>query len=774
MQKKTKNRRRLLKVVVATTITGVLAIAGLILSVIWGFWEPLPTEAQLADIRQSEASEIYDRHGELMGKYFIYDRQPVAFEDFPKHLIQALIATEDARFYEHHGIDQRSLLRVAIKSVLMGDDSAGGGSTISQQLIKNLFPRKKHGLFTMPVNKIKEAYLATQLEKIYTKEEIITLYLNTVPFGDNTFGVESAAEKFFSVKTTELTLVESAVIVGMLKASYLYNPRLFPERSLNRRNTVLTQMEKYGYLNHEERSLAIAQPLALSYQPFDHNRGLAPYFRAHLQEKINQWIDEYNSTNETALNLFTSGLQIETTLDASMQAMAEKAMQEHMTSLQAAFEKSYGGNAPWQKASIFTDALTKSKHYQKLQARTLSESQLNDSLKQKRKMELWDWNGKKVVQASTIDSIQHYLKLLNAGMISVAPRSGEVLTWVGGINYEYFQYDHVAQAKRQVGSTFKPIVYAAALENGLSPCDYIPAQAVTYSNYDNWTPTNSGDIDPEKSYAVKAALAQSINTIAVKVLEEAEVNNIIELAASLGINTTIPPVPSIALGTPEISMIEMAEAYTAFVNGGRPSTPYFLKSIRDKEGNLLASFKPEERQDQVISNQTSEMMIEMMKGTVEDGTAQRLRWKYGLKNDIAGKTGTTQNNKDGWFVALTPQLVTLTWVGADDHRIGFKTTAMGQGANSALPIYALFQQQMNQDNGFTRLNKAQFPPPSVNVSKAMNCDLEKEPGFLKKIFTNAEEPRISGLTIDTVSTEDKKPGLFKRIGGLFKKKKKNN
>jgi len=774
MKKTKSNRRKIFKWLVIVIVAGVLGLFGFILSVTQGLWEPLPTDEQLTNIRQSEATEILDRNGELLGKYFIFDRQPVTYEELPKHLIDALIATEDARFFDHNGIDQRSLVRVVVKTILMGDESSGGGSTLSQQLIKNLFPRKDHGIFSMPVSKTKESYLATRIEKLYSKEEIITLYLNTVPFGDNTFGVESAAEKFFGVKTSELSLEESAVIVGMLKASYLYNPRLFPERSKTRRNTVFDQMLRYGFLTVEEETIASAKPLTLDYKPYSHNDGTAPYLRAQLLKELKKWIEDYNTANDTDLDLFTSGLQIETTIDTEMQQMAEKAMSQHMADLQKAFEASYANRAPWLiDKSIASDAIQKTGLYQKLVTAGLNQKQIEDSINTKRKIELWDWSGNKVINASAMDSVQHYAKLLNAGMISLEPNSGAIRAWVGGINYKYFQYDHISQAKRQVGSTFKPIVYTAALENGLSPCEFISAQAVTYENYDNWTPKNSGNIDEEKSYAVKTALAQSINTIAIKVLEEAELYNIIELAEAMGIDSEIPPVPSIALGTPQISMLEMAQAYTAFVNYGKPSLPYFIKTIRDKNGQVLQTFSPQSAEEPVMSEPVRQMMIEMMKGVVTDGTATRLKWKYGLQNDIVGKTGTTQDNKDGWFVALTPRLITLSWVGADDHRIGFKSTSMGQGANSALPLFALYQQQMNASSQFDRYTTAEFPPPALKVLNALNCNTEKEAGFFKRIFSDPAKPKISALKLDTVKVEEKKPGFFKRIGNIFKRKKKN-
>ena len=775
-RRKKTNKKRWIKWIAFTGLAGLLALFGFYLSVRFEIWEPLPSEDQLANIRQSEATEVFAQNGELIGKYFIFDRQPVTYEELPEHLVNALIATEDARFYEHNGVDRRSLLRVIFKTILMGNESAGGGSTLSQQIIKNLYPRKNHGIFSMPVSKIKEAICATRLERIYSKEDIITLYLNTVPFGDNTFGVESAAEKFFGKQAKQLSLEESAVIVGMLKSPHYYNPRLFPERSLSRRNTVFAQMERYGYMMNEERQVSSRKPVKINYNSFNHNAGLAPYFRADLRKKVELWLRDYNEANGTDFNLLTSGLKIYTTLNFDMQQMAEEAYAEHLKTLQREFENSYGNAAPWLKDQrIINDALNKSPYYKKLKAQKLTDKQIQDSLNWKHPIELWDWNGSKVVEASHMDSVKHYLKFLQAGVLSMDPYSGAIRTWVGGINYEYFQYDHVGMAKRQVGSTFKPIVYAAALEKGKQPCDYYSGQQVTYANYDNWTATNSGGESYELDYAMKTALAKSINTVAVKVMEDAGISEIVDLAHSMGISSEIPYVPSIALGTAELKMTELAEAYSAFLNNGKHAKPFFINKIEDAKGNVLEKFSSQVSDEAVFSENTRQMMLEMMKGTVNEGTAQRLRWKYGLSNDIAGKTGTTQDNKDGWFVALTPRLLTVTWVGADDHRIGFRSTSMGQGANSALPIYALFQQKLNQSAELQNIATAKFSPPSTRILNKMSCTPEKEPGILKRIFVNTDKPKTTRIQIDTLSGEaQRKEGLFKKIGNIFKKKKKDN
>lgn len=767
-----KRKLRILKWALYLILLGIFAGLSFYFSVYFGLWTTLPETEQLAEIRQSEATEIYADGGELLGKFYIFDRQPISFEEIPGHMIDALIATEDARFYKHNGVDRRSLMRVIFKSILLGDESSGGGSTLSQQLIKNLFPRERYGYFTMPVNKTREAILATRLEKIYSKEEILTLYLNTVPFGDNTFGVESAAEKFFGKPCSDLTLEESAVIIGMLKASHSYNPRLFPERSKTRRDVVLSQMYRYNYLTDEELTIAKSKPLELDYKPFSHTKGTAPYFRAELQKKMRDWVADYNEQNNTSLNLFTSGLKIYTTLDYEMQKVAEEAMTEHMRALQKAFEASYGKNAPWIRSQdIIKSAISRTPHYQKLKAKGLSDKAILDSMSRPTKAELFDWDGKKVVNTTQIDSVRHYLKFLNAGLLSVNPYTGAVKTWIGGIDYEHFQYDHVRQSKRQVGSTFKPIVYAAALENGIKPCTYYSSQQVTFPKFNDWTPVNSPPVY-DQNYAMKTALSKSVNTVAVKVLNDAELPNVIKLAKSMGISSDLPQVPSLALGTAELSLLELTQAYTSFINDGKPATPYYIARIENNQGDVLAEFKPEVSETPVFSEDTRQVMLEMMKGTINEGTARRLRGKYGLRNDIAGKTGTTQDNKDGWFVAISPRLVTVSWVGSDDHRIGFRSTAMGQGANSALPLYALMLQKMNRDINFDRYTQARFVPSSINVLNMMGCAPEKKQGMIKKIFTRTDKPKPMEIKVDTTLAETKKKeGFLKR---LFKRKNKKD
>lgn len=736
------------------------------LSIYAGFWGEIPGDEDLKHLKQSEATEVFASEGELIGKYYIFDRQPVLYEELPEHLIDALIATEDVRYYEHTGIDSRSLLRVFFKTILLGDESSGGGSTITLQLAKNLFGRSDYGYSGIVVNKVKESIIARRLEDIYTKEEILTLYLNTVPFSDNTYGIESAARKFFNKTTSDLSLKEAATLVGTLKASHYYNPRLFPERSKTRRNVVLYQMQKYGYLSPEIFTAIKEAPVELNYQYFNHNDGTAAYFRSQLQKDVKAILDTLKKDNGESYNLFHDGLQVHTTIDYKMQRLAEEAMAEHMTSLQAQFEKSYGKNAPWLRQELIEEAIPKTEQYKNLAAAGWSESEILDSLNRKKDMELFDWGKKELVQASIIDSLQHYMKFLNMGMLNMDPKSGAVKSWIGGVNHEYFKYDHVAQSKRQVGSTFKPVVYTAAVEAGIDPCTYYSIREVTYN--EGWTPSNSSeDEDPHMNYSMEAALSRSINTIAVKVLFDVGIENVINQARKMGITSDLPKYPSLALGTAELSVKELAGAYSGFVNRGRPAKPYYITRIADKYGKTIAEFAPQVADRQAFSSTTGNIMLEMMKSTVNEGTAARLRYKYKLPNDIAGKTGTTQNNKDGWFVGITPNLLSVTWVGADDHRIGFRNTSVGQGANSALPVFALLMQKMNDDSDFNEITEAKFPAPSSTVQMMLDCEPTQRDNFLERLFTDGDKPKKERQE----ENGEEKKGLFSKIKGLFKKNK---
>jgi penicillin-binding protein 1A len=708
-----------------------------------GLWGKLPSKKELSNFQHQMASEVFTSDSILIGKYYLYDRQPISFDDFPDHLKQALISIEDERFYEHSGIDFKSLIRVGFKTILLGDDSSGGGSTITQQLAKNLYPRKERLKTNIVVNKVKEMIIAKRLENIFTKDEILTNYLNTVSFGDNTFGIESAALKFYNSRTHDISINQAATLVGMLKATYGYNPRLFPERSLSRRNLVLRAMYNNNFITEEQVTQLSHEELNLDYREFDYNAGIAPYFREEVRKEMLRWIATQNE-KDADYNIYTSGLKIYTTLNFKMQKLAEEVMVGHMTKLQNEFEKSYGSNAPWLKDKNLIQKIAKrTPSYKRLQKSGLTHGQIIDSLsKDKQKRTFKSWQGDEEVTASTMDSIQHYTKFLNTGSLAVDPTNGDILVWIGGINFEQYKYDHISQSKRQVGSTFKPIVYTTAIDQGVSPCTYFSAEEIEYNNLKGWSPSNSGDKDEAYlNYSMEEGLSNSINTIAVKVLEEAGIGNVINMAKAMGIEDKLPHEASIALGTGEIKIRDLAQAYTSYSNNGKHLEPILIKRITNHNDSILAEFKSELNNKAAFSKETGQIMIEMMKSTVNSGTASRLRNTYGLKNDIAGKTGTTQNNKDAWFVALTPNLVHITWVGLDQHEIGFSNTSIGQGANAALPIFGLWMKELNKNKDFDKYTTSRFPKPSSPVLEALDCEPVKRDGFFKRLFKNPNKKK---------------------------------
>ena len=736
-----------------------------------GFYGKIPTIDELKSIRNVEASEVYSADGELLGKYYLQDRSAVLYQDISKNVINALVATEDARFFEHHGIDYRSLIRVIIKTAILQDRSGGGGSTLTQQLAKNIFGRAQYKHFSIPIIKIKEILIARRLEQAYSKEEIITLYLNTVPFGDNTYGIESAANRFFSTSSKQLSVPQAAVLVGMLKANYSYNPRLFPDKARFRRNVVINQMVKYDYLTKTEATGYKNELLALQYKKISHQEGIATYFREQVRQRALKWCAANTKPDGAMYNLYTDGLKIHTTIDARMQRHAENAMKTHMTDLQKTFDSHIKTKEPWRKnKNILKSAIHQSQRYLKLKEEGATEEEITAVFNTKYRMDIFTWQGEKEVQITPMDSIKHYLSFLNTGFMAVSPQTGQVKVWIGGINFKYFQYDHVNYTtKRQVGSTFKPIVYAAAIEKGIAPCDYISAEKTTYENFDNWTPSN-GEDNYNMKFSMKGALTKSVNTVAVNLIDKTGINNIIQLANKMGVESELPSVPSLALGTANLSVSELATIYSTFVNHGTPIQPYTIMAIENKHGEIVYEngFRPK---DQVLRQETCDMMIDMMKNVVNHGTASRIRWKYGLKNDIIGKTGTTQGNTDGWFAAATPNLVMISWVGADNPTYKFRTTNLGQGANTALPITALFLKSINSDDELITVSKARFPALSDSLAEQMDCLPEMDDAtFMEKIFGKKDKVITKDFG-DSLAKEKKNFGeRFKR---LFKKKKKN-
>jgi len=724
-------------------LAALLLVLLFLLCVRFGAWGKIPSKTALLNFEYEQATEVYSKDSVLIGKFFLYDRQPIPFEEIPENLIQALVAIEDERFYDHSGIDLPSLFRVGIKSVLLQDKSAGGGSTLTQQLAKNLYPRRDRPKSMLAVHKVKEMIMASRLEDQYSKKEIIAHYLNTVSFGDNSFGIESASLKFFNKSTKELKLEEAAVLIGMLKATYGYNPRVFPEKSLMRRNLVLQAMVNNEFLSATANDSLSAIPLLLNYKKYDNNAGIAPYFREEVRKKLVKWSAEQKE-NGNDYNIYTDGLKVYTTLNYSMQKAAENVMQKHMKSLQAQFEKSYGKKAPWlTNKKIIDKAVRNTTRYKKLVEDGLTPAQAYDSLSHKSSMTFSNWDGETTLNASSIDSVKHYMKFLNTGSISIDAKTGAVHTWIGGIDFKNFKFDHVAQSQRQVGSTFKPIVYTAALEIGIPPCAYFSASEVAYENLKGWSPSNSGNKDEAYlNYSMEESLSKSVNTVAVKVMEATGIENVITQAKKMGVFSKLPKQPSLALGTGEIYANELAGVYASYVNDGKAVLPYLIETIKTQNDSVLTHFEPKRARNRAFSPQTGQIMLEMMKATINSGTASRIRNTYKMNNDIAGKTGTTQNNKDAWFVALTPKLVSVTWVGLDNHEIGFKNTSLGQGANAALPLFALWYKELDKDPKFNSITKAKFPNPSRYVLDQLNCEPVKRDGFFKRLFTNPKKKKI--------------------------------
>ncbi len=724
--RKVLTRKRILIGSAVCIVSAIVLFSVFIITVYQGWWGIIPNKADLERIRTVTATEIISSDNHVLGRIFSKNRTTVPLSKISPDVVNALIATEDARFYEHKGVDRRSLLRVLFKSLILGDRSSGGGSTLSQQLAKNLFPRVDHGPFTMPVAKVREVIVATRIEKLHTKDEILDLYLNTVPFGEETYGIEAASQRFFSKHASNLTLDESAVLIGMLKAPALFNPRMFPQRAFDRRNVVLAQMAKYGVISPEKENMAQIKPLDLNYRKDTQSDGLAPYLREKIKVELEDWLRKHPKTDGSYWDLYNDGLKIYVTIDSRLQTYAEQAMQHHMASLQRQFDNQWGRHNPWgNDASVLSEAVRRSDHYQQLKASGVSDKWIKKIFVTKVKMRIWDWNGEKTVMMSPLDSVKHYLRFLNCGFMAMDPRSGKVLAWIGGINQQYFKYDHVT-SQRQAGSLFKPIVYLSALANGVSPFVYYKDERKTYEAYNNWSPKNS-DNTYGNYYSMEGALAYSVNSISVEMLLRGGIENAIRLAKKMGIASELPGYASLALGSADVSLREMIEAYSVFANRGSRVDPYYLLKITDAGGNLIHDFTGEHSGRTYVADTTNVDILNCMtRAVVNSGTAGALRYAYGVKTDLAGKTGTSQNQADGWFIGYNPSIVAGCWVGADDPRIHFKTLNLGQASVQAMPVFAYFMQKVNADPSFRKVTYASFHQP------------------IKPVWDKLQLPHISG------------------------------
>ena len=728
-------------------IFGLTSFVGVFVLASKGFFGQMPDLQQLENPKTNLATQIITSDNRIIGKYYFKDnRTPISFEELPQNLIDALIATEDERFYSHSGVDWKSTLRAIY---YMG--KRGGASTITQQLARQLFVGvRSRNILEAIIQKIKEWVLSFELESRYTKNEIIAMYLNIYDFGYNADGIKSAAKIYFDKSPINLKLDESAVLVGMLKNSSLYNPIRRPEKVRNRRNVVFNQMLRNDYINKIEYDSLKSLDLNINYTPESHREGLATYFRAYLQDFMKKWIKNNPKEDGSLYNIYRDGLKIYTTIDSRLQNIAETSMKKHMKNLQDEF---FAQNdtvdvnvSPFvdlrqgQIDTLLMNSAKRSDRWKNFKNIGLDENEILASFEKKTSMRVFSYNGEIDTIMTPMDSIRYYKKFLRASMMSMDPNSGHVKVWVGGFDYKHFQYDQVFQGRRQIGSTFKPFLYATAIDQlRLSPCDLLPdalycIEPFKHGNIDSWCPKNSGD-RYGRTRTLKNALANSINTISARLMDRVGPRPVIDLAKKMGIRSRLPKVPSIALGTPDISLFEMVGAYSTFANKGIYIKPIIITRIEDKNGTILFEVIPETTD--VLSEESAYVTIDLLKGVTEEGSGMRLRhegaevsnlvfqnvvtgYPYKFENPIAGKTGTTQNQSDGWFLGMVPNLVTGVWVGGEDRSIHFKDIAYGQGATMALPIWALFMKSV-YDNEDLLISKEDFESPDV-LTIPIDCD----------------------------------------------------
>ncbi|MBT8291575.1 MAG: transglycosylase domain-containing protein [Muriicola sp.] len=734
--------------------SGVLAVFLVFLLAAWGAFGEMPTFERLENPQTNLATEIISSDGATLGKFYLDDnRTPVAYKELPRNLVNALVATEDARYYEHSGIDGIGFLRAV---AFLGQ--RGGASTISQQLARQLFVGvRSKNLFQAVTQKIKEWVIATRLERNYTKQEIIAMYMNIYDFGYNADGIRSASRIYFGKEPGDLKTEESAVLVGMLKNSSLYNPIRREELVLGRRNTVLSQMEKYGYITEGEKDSLQQLKMDINFSPESHREGLATYFRMYLQGYLNDWIKKNpkpvtQEGERDTWNIYLDGLKVYTTIDSRMQKNAEEAVTEHMKNLQAEF---FNQNTPERNPTtpfldlereeinrIMERAMKTSERWRKMKAAGKTEEEIRQSFKEKTEMTVFDWNSEtqeKDTVMTPLDSIRYYKTILRTAMMSMEPQTGHVKAWVGGINYKHFQYDNVIQGARQAGSTFKPFVYAAAIDQlRMSPCDELPdsqycIEAGKHGNPEPWCPNNSDGRYSGNMYTLKHSLANSVNSVTAQLIDQVGPKPVVSIVRNLGLTREIPEVPSIALGTPDFNVYEMVGAYGTFANQGVYVKPVMVTRIEDKNGTVLYEYVPETKD--VLSKEVSYAMINLLEGVTEGGSGTRLRhsfakdqdvykeiitgYPYEFTNPIAGKTGTTQNHSDGWFMGMVPNLVTGVWVGGEERATHFKTIYYGQGASMALPIWGLYMKK-NYANPDLGVSNEEFAAPE-NMSINLDC-----------------------------------------------------
>ena len=726
---------------------GVLSIIILFSGAALGLYGPMPDLQQLENPRTNLATQIISSDDAILGKYYFDDnRTPIIFDEIPTHTIQALIATEDERFYEHSGIDWRGTLRAF---AFLG--KRGGASTISQQLARQIFVGvRSRNLLKTVLQKAQEWVIAIQLEKRYTKKEILTMYLNKYDFGYQADGIRSAAKIFFNKTSKELSIEESATLVGMLKNSSLFNPIRRPERVKKRRNIVFQQMLRNKLLSNEEVDSLSKLPLKITYTPESHREGLATYFRAYLKDFMDDWINENPKPDGSKHNLYRDGLRIYTTIDSRIQQLAEDAVIGHMKNLQKEFflqnTEEENPTAPFldlrdgEIDTLLQRTAYRSERWRKMKLAGVSDEEILSSFDREVPMRVFSWKGEIDTIMTPMDSIRYYKHFLRASLMSMEPQTGHVKAWVGGYNYKHFQYDQVKQGRRQIGSTFKPFLYATAIDQlKLSPCDSLPdalycIEPRKHGNLNAWCPKNSGD-KYGKTRTLKNALANSVNTVSARLMDLVGPRPVINLARKMGVTSYLPAVPSIALGTPDISLFEMVGAYSSFANQGIYVKPVMITRIEDKNGRSLYDVQPVTRD--VLSEEAAYVTVNLMQGVTQSGSGARLRhaglektnyiyekvvtgYPFIFENPIAGKTGTTQNQSDGWFMGMVPNLATGVWVGGEDRSIHFKEIGFGQGATMALPIWGNFMRSLYENPNFG-ISMEDFTAPE-NLNIPVDCE----------------------------------------------------
>jgi penicillin-binding protein 1A len=725
-------------------IIGIIAFGAiLIFSIGLGLFGRLPDLRALENPKSNQASEVISDDNVVLGTYYVQNRSNVRYDEISPNVINALIATEDIRFYNHSGIDFKRTFTVIFYNLI---GKRQGASTITQQLALNLFSKegRSKNFIKRLVQKSQELIVAVKLERQYTKEEIITMYLNTVDFGSyNTFGIKSAARTYFSTTPDKLEPEQAAILIGMLKGPSLYNPYRNPERALLRRNTVIENMSQANYISDAEEERLKTIPLKLVFNPSDHNEGSAPYFRAVLKKDIQLTLEENSiyKADGTPYDLDRDGLKIYTTLNSHMQNYAEQSQQEYLKTLQVQFNNSWKGRDPFnfkEAKSLIDQGMRRSDRYQQLKAEGKTEEEILQNFRTPARMSIFSWRGEIDTLMRPLDSIKYYKLMLRNSLMSMEPQTGYIRAWVGGTNFTHFKYDQVKMGTRQVGSTAKPFTYAVAIGNGgFSPCYTVANEPVSIDAGDGtvWTPKAYNPIPG--NITLKKALANSQNYVTAYMMKQVGQTAVATLTKNMGITSDVPAVPSICLGSFDASVYDMVGAYSVFVNHGVWTEPIYLLRIEDKNGNVIYERRPKIKV--VLDEQTAYVMTDMLKAVVKEGTGVRLGWKYKLTNPIGGKTGTTQNNSDGWFMGITPELVTGVWTGAEDRAIHFSSTNFGEGANTALPIFALYMQKVYADPTL-KYTKGDFPLPKGGITTTIDCgaytqqqtgesELDKKLGF---------------------------------------------